>query len=1316
MKKLLYLALLLILSQSMFATISTGQTYRIASAALENKSIFVKDASLSNNAEVVLWTETNVPAQSWNFILNSDNTYSITNIYSGKGILRQGSAVDGASISQSDNTSSASKWTIKEVENKNGYYYITQTHKDGNVELYLEAVSTDDGAKLELHEKQSGADLQKQIWKIESVTTVSEFSQSIRDNFMTGWKAKYYKKAATGYILADGGWWGDAEMFEVVLDAYETTGDPAHEIMFRELYKNFIFRHKSNWLNNAFNDDIAWMVIASVRGYLMFGESTYLAYAKNNFDQMYARALLPSGMLRWKETTETRNGTNSCINGPAEVAACYLGMALGDESYYEKAKSLYALQRKYLYAPATGQVYDSFSWINNTPSNYNYWASTYNQGTFLGAAVMLYNHYGDKQYKDDAEAIMKYTAQHLCDENGIIKVCQVASGDLSGFKGILMRYVRRYIVDFQKTEYVDWMQKNALHAYNNRNSVGVASSAWKLKANENFVFSDCSENCSFDNDPFGPSTAVSVAFNAPLEESWIIKDAFSDIQAENFNYLKGVYVQTGTDGNQYEIGNIKDGYYIGYNNVNFANNLGSTIEVRLSKASVRSTIEIRLDGVGGELIGTISVPRDGADWQTVSQSITPITGLQNIYLVFRGVAGQNDLFKINSFRFTTDNYVFSDITDNGGTLTSSIQTASLNNATDNQLNTNITLQSTGNVWLQYESPVAVTLKGYAVFSGNVNSDEDIKSWKLQASNNGTDWADLDVQSNQQFSSRYQKKAYNVSTNTTYTYFRLNISANNGNGSSMQFADWQLYGSSILGDDITSDGGTLTAQFVGKQPHETSVTLTDKDATTKYIAENTSDLWIEYKANGVYKLTSYSLTAADDASGADPRSWSLYGSADGANWQKIDQQQNQSFEYRGSSQFYKTETCIGYQFFKLHITENNGSSFTQLAELQLFGDLYYDFLYNDITMNGGKLTSSGNSTEDQLKPLIDNNGNTVCVQNVSGMPVWVQYESTIPSKLLGYSVIAGYDSDKDPRNWTLQGSNDGQNWTNIHTRSNITFSQRGERKTYSVTTSSKYSHFRLNVTRLSNTSSTEMIIGELELHGTGIIANDITDNGGSMDAEVSDLNASEGVSKLIDKTENSKYCNTFYGSSWVQYKSAQRVKITAYSITSANDNESRDPRGWILEASDDGANWDLLDSRNKQQFAYRGATQYYACNKALKEYTYFRLNVTENNGSEYLQFAEWQLLDIDGAGGDVNKIEFNPDSEILLYPNPIEDVLYINMSEAGLVRIYDISGKTILNKKLDSGLQTLQLSHLEKGLYLVSLSIGKTIVNKKVIKK
>lgn len=1323
MKKVILFFLVTIFSISLFAVdIIPGQTYKISLSSDEEKVLSVKNSSLNKDADAVLWTETDVNSQRWIITKNSDDTYKLTNAYSEKILYRKSTAVDGSKVCQYDNTTSGGgKWNLIPVENKDGYFYITQMNQAGTTSLYLESSGVNNGTGIILKNKKEGADAGLQIWKLEATEAKPNYlTAAMQSEMMDGWKAKYYKRAPIGYVLSNGGWWGDAEMFEVVLDAYETTGNPEYETMFRELYKNFISRNRANWLYNEYNDDIAWMVIASLRAYLMFGDQNYLTYGKSNFDAMYSRALLPSGMLRWKETAETQDGTNSCINGPAEVAACYIAIATGMEEYYEKAKKLYALQRKYLYVPSTGQVYDSFTWIDGIPSKYNYWASTYNQGTFLGAAVMLYNHYGDEMYKKDAEMIMKYTAERMCDDNGIISVCQVATGDLSGFKGILMRYVRRFIIDMQQTEYVNWIQKNALHAYNNRNSVGVASSAWLTKAPENFIFEDCEEKCSFNEDPFGPSTAVSVAFNAPLDESIIEKNAFLRIEAENFNYIKGVHTAPASDDTTTEIGNIMNDFYTGYNHVNFGNNLATAIELRVSKATTRNSyIEIRLDSPVGDSIGRITVPREGADWQTITQEIIPVSGKRNIYLVYKGLENQNNLFKINWFRFKADSYIYSDITDNGGKITSSLDGKGLRNIIDNRLNTKFVVAKDANGnWIQYESSVPVALKGYALASADDASEKDPKAWKFQASDNGTDWTDIDTQIAQQFTARYQKKQYDISTANSYTYFRLLVTELNGSANELQLAEWQLFGSSVFENDITADGGTLSAQYNGNEPEETYVSITDKNAGTKYLVSDQSDLWIQYKSNGTYQLSSYSVTSASDTPERDPKDWVLYGSMDGKNWTVLDKQVEQKFNYRSITQYYTCNVSEGYQFFKLHITANNGAQATQFAEWQLFGKFYFDRFYNDITLSGGELSSSqdaeGNSAE--IKALTDKKGNTGYVLAASELPAWIQYKSTIPAQLRAYSITVAGDKAKNPANWELQGSNDGRQWTNIHTRSNISFSK-GERKTYVISPNQKYTYFRINITKLSDSNAQEVEIGEWELHGTGITTKDITSNNGVLEAEFAGLTAGEGLSKLTDNSENSKYCINFHGSAWVSYTSSVATKITAYSITSANDNVNRDPAAWTLEASTDGTEWEVIDSRENEVFPYRYVTQYYACNRAGKEFTQFRLNITGNNGAELLQIGEWQLLEIEGAGNNPNAIpDLEAGFDVSVYPNPVRDYLYIDMPEAGEIQLYNMSGQLMTVQNLSEGITAIPMTGYHGAFYLLRIISGEKVQTKLIIKQ
>lgn len=296
------------------------------------------------------------------------------------------------------------------------------------------------------------------------------------------------------------GFWDRAEMMEIVLDAYEVTKDKKYLAKFDAMYKNFVVQHKEDWMYNKFNDDIAWIAIACVRAYLHTGNVIYLDKSKDQFDKMYARAFTNTygGGLNWYETKTSKN---ACIQGPAIVASCYLAQATGDKTYYDKAIALYSWSKIYLFNPSTGKVNDNINLDKNTGLvKIGTWSSTYNQGTFLGAAVMLYKKTGEANYLLDAERIAKYSREDMYQGKTINN--EDGGNDLPGFKGIFVRYARMYTLDTKKTDLVNWLLLNAKVAYNNKNSLNLIQTKWATKTPEGKPKS-----------AFGSSTAVSLLMN-----------------------------------------------------------------------------------------------------------------------------------------------------------------------------------------------------------------------------------------------------------------------------------------------------------------------------------------------------------------------------------------------------------------------------------------------------------------------------------------------------------------------------------------------------------------------------------------------------------------------------------------------------------------------------------------------------------------------------------------------------------------------------------------------------------------------------------
>ena len=503
--------------------VEVGKTYRIAPEADMSKSLFLKNASTDNNNPVVVWTETNVPAQQWTAEDAGDGKIAFKNVYSGKYL--------DASANALTQVEKQSAWTLTPVDEEHNLYNLKQRSS-------LRVINTTDGRQPTLGVAQA--------WLLEEVTPQNEFNETSRQRMLNGYLLQYMQDRGKGYRTFCSGGWGEAETLESLLDCYEATGDSRVLNVFEASYNylrqqvggswnGLVYKDEYKWFGHDFNDDVMWLIIAASRAYLLTGKSTYLNDAKRNFDLIWDRAYLGYvGLLRWAEQSGVRNGTNSCINGPAEVAACYIGMGSGDESYFEKARELYQNQRNYLYDPASGKVWDSVEIDPNTceVTKRNDWVSTYNQGTMLGAAILLYRHYGTAQYKEDADKIINRARVDLCNSEGIIHVCQSADGDFQGFKGILMRYAGLYAREFGSEEYQQWVLKNAARAYNNLNSSSFGHSAWLTKASEDFTFGtgDNKVDYSVEGSAFGGSASLPAAFGVPF--STMEKTVISSVNAE----------------------------------------------------------------------------------------------------------------------------------------------------------------------------------------------------------------------------------------------------------------------------------------------------------------------------------------------------------------------------------------------------------------------------------------------------------------------------------------------------------------------------------------------------------------------------------------------------------------------------------------------------------------------------------------------------------------------------------------------------------------------------------------------------------------
>lgn len=517
--------------------LQAGTNYRIISKQ-SRKALTVEGYSTGNGAKLCQMTANDYVSQIWTLKPDGSGAYQIVNKYSGKVLDVPNSSTDEGIVIQQYNEGNADnkKWLFSD-EDGDGYCRITPK-LNTEFALGVEGASADNGAKV-AQRTYTGADNQE--WLLEPVTMDEinlnpEYEQADPQQAAEQYLKKFfYTEEKDGKTLGrlrnqpSNGFWTDAEILETFLDAYEQLKDAKYLTAAEQFYDGIIDRKSADWEWNEYNDDVMWMVIATARLYLntkdLSGKDadtvqSYLDVAKANFDMTYDRAWSDDlgGGLWW---TTDKNEKNACVNGPGAIAACLLGEATEDSSYYTKAINIFEWEKETLFNADNGAVKDNI----NKNGEFNTWASTYNQGTFIGAAAMLYKHETDATKKEGYLATAKQAAGYAArmgDGNEGYLNREQNSGDLIGFKGILGRWMGYLARECNVTDYDAWMIANAKAAWNNRNSDDLMWTEFGRKTvekieNSDEIFDSSSKDTKKNFAAWGCSAAVAWLVNSPKE-------------------------------------------------------------------------------------------------------------------------------------------------------------------------------------------------------------------------------------------------------------------------------------------------------------------------------------------------------------------------------------------------------------------------------------------------------------------------------------------------------------------------------------------------------------------------------------------------------------------------------------------------------------------------------------------------------------------------------------------------------------------------------------------------------------------------------
>ena len=239
----------------------------------------------------------------------------------------------------------------------------------------------------------------------------------------------------------------------------------------------------------------------------------------------------------------------------------------------------------------------------------------------------------------------------------------------------------------------------------------------------------------------------------------------------------------------------------------------------------------------------------------------------------------------------------------------------------------------------------------------------------------------------------------------------------------------------------------------------------------------------------------------------------------------------------------------------------------------------------------------------------------------------------------YNPNANNETTRPPKAWTFEGSNDGDNWTVLDTRTGQTWSS-GQVRSYSFQNDDAYVYYKFDCTEL-NGATDYLMLWEIEFWDVapGEVPVDLTSPSGT----VTTTTAGDWVKPAKNAFDNGTAHNNDDRSihsgttvDWI-YTFDSPTKVNAYSLyspgTAAYNYDKRMPKTWTFEAKNaEDATWTVLDTQSSETGWSALESRYYEFvnNTAYDSYR-FAVTAVQNGSDDYVQLDELEFYFINDNG-------------------------------------------------------------------------------------
>ncbi|MCO5267641.1 MAG: T9SS type A sorting domain-containing protein [Brumimicrobium sp.] len=131
---------------------------------------------------------------------------------------------------------------------------------------------------------------------------------------------------------------------------------------------------------------------------------------------------------------------------------------------------------------------------------------------------------------------------------------------------------------------------------------------------------------------------------------------------------------------------------------------------------------------------------------------------------------------------------------------------------------------------------------------------------------------------------------------------------------------------------------------------------------------------------------------------------------------------------------------------------------------------------------------------------------------------------------------------------------------------------------------------------------------------------------------------------------------------------------------------------MLTANQNGATYQWIDCNNNNEPIAGAINQVFEPTQTGD----YAVIITEGSCSEQSDCIHVETLGMD----EVMTNKWN------IYPNPVQDKLFIASDVTSTITLYDVTGKIILSTIIHSGVETLDVKSLTPGVYVIKSELGK----------